>query len=238
MSKVPKWVGDTIEIVFRNQIHPVEVSAVEYLSDKLKKVVFKGNLGENPFTPGQVVKFRISDTEYRHYTPVKYDINQGICEVLFYLHGKGIGSIWAENLKIGDFSKILGPGGFLKYKEESKYHFLWGDETSLGLFKCLKESILQNQQEYLCLLELEKEHHNWVSLSGLTADVIDKSEEDLQTYLNDFNEKCWKNWQNATFYLSGRAGSIQSFRKMLRKKGVKSQNIQTEPYWANGKHGL
>ncbi|HBG41466.1 MAG TPA: hypothetical protein DDW85_08645 [Porphyromonadaceae bacterium] len=33
-----------------------------------------------------------------------------------YLHGKGIGSRWADALEKGDEIKLIGPGGSLKYK--------------------------------------------------------------------------------------------------------------------------
>lgn len=242
MPKIAKWIGDSIETVFSSLIYPARVTQVEYLSDRLKRVRFEGSLGKKGFTPGNVVEFRVTDTDYRHYTPSIYDQTNGICEILFYLHDKGVGSQWAGKLKVGDEMKLMGPGGRIKYDKKNKYHFFFGDETSIGLYLCLKHAAHQNNHEYLCILELDEAHKPWPELLGLSAEVVEKSSanpgQNAAALLEEMQGNCWTVWQHATFYLTGNARSIQAFRKELIVRGVKSKQIQTEPYWVEGKRGL
>ncbi|MFT3823913.1 MAG: siderophore-interacting protein [Chitinophagaceae bacterium] len=246
MPSIPKWLGDTMETVFSNFLHPVEVTNITSLHPRLKKVRFEGDLSRATFTAGNVVQFRVNNNDYRHFTPCLLDKEKGICEILFYLHDKGPGSEWADKLQTGDKLRLRGPGGHLQYRSDSKYHFFFGDETSLGLVQCMKQQIHENQQEYMCLLELENDFSKWPSFAGIVADVVHKSSlepavEAIQ-WINlflDMDNVFWNRWQEmATFYLTGNAQSIQAFRKALREQGVASSQIITQPYWAEGKKGL
>ncbi len=237
--------GDTMETVFSSFLHPVTVTETVYLHPKLKKIRFEGDLSRARFTAGNIVQFRVSDKDYRHYTPLLFDADSGICEILFYLHGKGPGSRWADALQAGDTLRLRGPGGHLQHQLHNKYHFFFGDETSLGLFHCLKQSIEEHQQEYLCLLELENGYSTWPSLSGVNADVVGRSASapasEAIRWINlflDMDNVFWHTWQQAAFYLAGNAQSIQAFRKALRAKGVTTRQIHTQPYWTEGKKGL
>jgi len=242
MPRIPKWLGDTMEVVFNGMIHPVEGSSVEYLSLNLKKIVMAGDLSGTKFTPGNVIEFRVNDHEFRHYTASRFDRQQGVCEMLVYLHGKGEGSRWAESIKAGDRLKMMGPGGKINYRYAHSHHFVFGDETSLGLFACLKEAALENDHPLYCLAELEENYSGWPELVHVPAEVVGKS---FATPALPATEKIsalgglfWQEWRDAAFYLTGRARSIQAVRKELLSQGVSMKNIQTEPYWAEGKKGL
>lgn len=245
MPKAPKWLGDTMETVFSSHIHPVTVSEVNYIDPRLKHVRFEGDLSRTDFSPGQVVQLRVSDTEYRHYTPAFFDKKNGICDVLFYLHGKGPGSSWAASLEKGQTIKFRGPGGRLKYNQSAKYHFMFGDETSIGLFQCIKNAVNESRQEYLCVLELENEFANWPDFANLSAEVVAKSHDnpaaeavEILDSVSTPDSVFWEVWKDATFYLAGRASSIQVFRRKLKELGISGRQIKTEPYWAEGRSGL
>lgn len=238
MPKIPKWLGDTMETLFSAMIHPVSVEDVVMLDTTLSKVRFRGDFHKARFNPGNVVEFRINETDYRHYTPSVFDSEQGLCEILFYLHAQGPGSAWAEQLQKGDKVNLMGPGGNLKYREEYKYHIIFGDETSLGLVECLKTAINANSQEYLCVLELDDAHRHWPALAGLSADVVSKSAENPAREAIHYLDGLSAHWKEAVFYLSGNARSIQALRKALIAQDIKSSQIRTEPYWSPGKKGL
>ena len=234
-----------MESVLGSQMHAVTVSEVTYMDPRLKRVRFRGDLSGTRFLPGQVVQLRVSDTEYRHYTPSFFDKENGVCDVLFYLHGKGPGSEWAEGLCEGQTLKLRGPGGRLKYNSSSKYHFMFGDETSIGLFECIKDAVNSNNQEYLCILELENEFVNWPDFAKLSAEVVSKTTENpaseaiaILASVSTTESVFWDVWRDATFYLAGRAKSIQYFRKALKERGISGSQIRTEPYWEEGKRGL
>ncbi len=242
MPSLPKWIANGTEVLFSLMMHPVTVSQIEYLDDDLKRVRFSGDLHSASYVPGQVIEFRINDTEFRHYTPAYYDQEQGVCDVLFYLHDYGPGSQWAERLQVGDTTKLMGPGGKMRFQPEHQYHFIFGDESSLGLCSMLKSAADAQHQEYLCLLELAQAHCHWPNLINLQADVVTKSNQSpaqaAVQVLRDMQGNLWETWQRATFYLTGRAKSVQAVRQALIKKGVGAKQIITFPYWADGKTGL
>ncbi|MEM9673173.1 MAG: siderophore-interacting protein [Bacteroidota bacterium] len=242
MPSLPKWIANGTEVLFRSMMHPVEVSQIEYLDDELKRVRFAGDLRSTSYAPGQVIEFRVNDTEFRHYTPAYYDQEEGICDVLFFLHDYGPGSQWADTLKSGDTTKLMGPGGKMRFQSEHQHHFIFGDESSLGLCTMLKSEVNEQQREYLCLLELDEAHQHWPELVNLQADVVTKSDQhparEAVRWIQEMQGRLWDTWQQAVFYLTGRAQSIQAVRRRLIERGVGAKKIITFPYWADGKKGL
>lgn len=240
MPKVPKWMANAMESLFSGSYHPVRVTAVNYLAGHLKKVRFEGDFSKlgKPFTPGNVIEFRVTDTEFRHYTPSFFDPDQGICDVLFYLHGKGPGSSWAEKIGVGDGTKLLGPGGKIKFDDQVSKHLCFGDETSLGLLKCMSDEA--SKRNHLCqsIAELDPAHAEWPGLLELKCitvskdllAVVQEAISRIEAYRNDPAD--------TAFYLTGNARSIQVIRKYLTDRGVPGRRIHTEPYWSEGKAGL
>jgi len=242
MATVPKWLGDTMEVVYQRFMHEMVVTDIEYLDEKLKRVRFEGDLRKVKFIPGYVVKVRVNDTEYRHYTLSAFDTTVGYCEIVFYLHGMGPGSSWAEALRMGDKVKLLGPGGKLHYSESKENHFLFGDETSLGWMKCMEEEAERREEFFFGFAELDEPHQDWASRLGSSVKIVEKSSDNpaqpVIDILKEWEEDFWETAGNTVFYLTGRTKSIQAFRKFLLSKGISSNRIKSEPYWAEGKSGL
>lgn len=244
MPTIPKWMADAMQAVFSGMYHPVKVVAIEELSVKLRKVRFEGDFSKSkrPFVPGNVIEFRISDTEFRHYTASHFDAKAGVCEVLFYLHDKGPGSKWAAALKTGDALYLLGPGGKIKYNNASQFHIAFGDETSLGLFMCMAAEAKRRGHSFACIAELDKENNHWPAMLQLEPMMAVKDEEmkatDAIHYLHHYLQNNPIVKAQTIFYLTGNAQSIVSVKKFLLNNGFDSKQIQTEPYWAKGKKGL
>jgi NADPH-dependent ferric siderophore reductase len=242
MPHMPKWMGNVVETVFKRFIHDVTVSDVTYIHSNLKKVTFTGDFSTIDFKLTQAVAFRVDDIHYRNYTPNFFDSEAGICSVCFYLHGNGPGSTFASRLRVGDKLKMIGPRGKSLYEAESKYHFFFGDETSLGLFNSLKTEIHANQQEYLGVLTLHPDLFDLPDKLDLMLDVVPKDAampyEHSAAYLNDLQGKLWDVWRVSTFYLTGNANAIKGVRKVLLTKGVPPRNIRAQAFWAEGRQGL
>jgi NADPH-dependent ferric siderophore reductase len=241
MPRVPKWLGDAVDVVFSNFLHPVTVVETEYIHPELRRISFAGNFRSIDFKPAQAVAFRVTDTHYRNYTPMSFDQESGRCSVYFYLHGNGPGSHFARRLQPGDQVKMLEPRGKALYRVGSKYHFFFGDETALGLFNSLTQAVHANSQEYFGVLELREACATLPDKTGIMLDVVPRSDipaEHAITYINTLHERVWHVWQTATFYLVGNANAIKAFRKALLLKGVAAGNIQAQAYWAEGREGL
>lgn len=243
MPKVPKWMANAMQSLFSGLYHRVIVTEVTDFTKGLRKIRFEGDFSKlkKEFIPGNVIEFRVSDTEFRHYTPSYFNLKEGICEIFFYLHDQGPGSKWVENLKNGVSLHLLGPGGKIKYSAGLKTHIAFGDETSLGSFICLKNETEKRGDLFLGIAELDIEHQNWTDLLHLDVFTVPKKEDQSAAEAILKIEELLKeglNKNETAFYLTGNAKSISVVRKFLRQNGFASKNIQTEPYWAKNKQGL
>lgn len=238
---MPKIIGDFMETAFSNKICKVSVASVEMPSANIKIINFKGNFPHVKFRIGQAVVIRIDDTNYRNYTPSKWNSENGTFEVIFHIHNNGPGSECIKNLKVNDQITVGLPRGFKVYDKEAKYNFFFGDETCISVFKSMKDEINRSENNYLGILELDSISEDVPKKLGLIVDVVPKSINKAEfaiKALQKLDAEVWNLWQKGCFYLMGNAKSIQAFRKVLREKGVANKNIHTQPYWAEGKVGL
>ena len=241
MPSVPKIIGDFMELTFSSKICKVSIASIISTSPNVKTITFKGTFPSVKFKIGQAIIIRVDDTNYRNYTPSKWDSDLGIFEVVFHIHGNGPGSHFINNLTLNDKVTVGMPRGFNIYKQESKYHFFFGDETCISVFKSLKDEINNDDSNYLGILELATVSIDELKNIGLAVDIVPKSENKAEFAIMELNKldgKIWDLWQNGYFYLMGNAKSIQAFRQALKEKGVQSKNIYTKPFWAKGKVGL
>ena len=241
MPRVPKWIGDAMENIFASKILPVTVTETEYLTPQIKRIRFEGDLAHAGFQAGYAVSFRVNDTDFRHYTPLAFNKEEGYCDIIFHLHGNGPGSLFADRLKTGDQVKMMAPGGKKMYREDSPLHFFSGDETALGLFLSISERVLERSGQYTGILEVETGAQLPPSLQ-LTPYILDRNSKDKATLvsgcLDEIRQDMGNLWQDMTCYLAGNASSIQMVRKGLLARGVSSRNILTQAYWTEGKIGL
>lgn len=242
MPKMPKWIADKSEKIWNQYYHSVKVTHLHCYNPKLKLVQFVGDIPEN-FLTGQVVEFRVSETEYRHYTPYLYNVQKGICEIIFYLHQKGPGSIWANDLKVGDDVKLIGPGGKMNYQFTATHHFVFGDETSLGFMLAMEQEALKQKHTFAGIVELTPEHIDWMQYwekSKIKA-VESSWQQPAQNCIDRLSKadnSFWSVADETFFYLTGRTKSIQKLKKFLIAKGISNKQIRTYPYWTEGKKGL
>ncbi len=228
-----------MEAVFKSKMHTVRVTAVEYLHSRLKWVRFEGDFADLRFDIGHAISFRVDENNFRNYTPSVFDAEQGVCEVIFHLHGHGPGSLFADQLKEGDVMRIVEPRGRGVYRENN-YHFFAGDETTVGLYESLRHKINQQQQNYLGILEFADIAEVPSSLDT-SLEVVRKGQEygvSTMNYLKELHPRIWNLWKEGNFYLSGNAQFIQRIAKGLRDAGVRNRNIIKQVYWAEGKIGL
>lgn len=241
MPKLPSWLANTMEKVISNKIYQVEVVETKMLSSNLKCVTFKGDFFDAKFIPGNEVLLRVNANEYRHYTLSGFDEAHETCEVIFYLNRQGPGHHLAVNIQKGDQLKLIVDRAKVKYNQASNQHFFFGDETSLGLYESLGKKVIDEDLEYFGVLELQEENLNSVEHLKLLIDAVPSDlnapAKNAITWMDNMHPLCWEMWQNATFYLTGRAKSVQQFKRYLKQRGVSFRQIITMPYWEMGKVG-
>ncbi|RUT72502.1 oxidoreductase [Flavobacterium cupreum] len=241
MNSMPKIIGDFMELAFSKKICKVNVSAVTMLSENIKLIRFNGHFPQVKFKTGQAIIIRIDDTNYRNYTPSKWNSEEGWFEVIFHIHKNGPGSYFVENLRPDDQLTVGMPRGFDFFKREEKYQFFFGDETCMSVFKSFQHEINARENNYLGIMELDPVAMEVPNHLGLIVDTVPKSVNKAEfaiDILHQLDSRIWELWKDGYFYLMGNAKSIQAFRKALKEKGVSNKNIYTQPYWADGKIGL
>lgn len=240
MPRMYKWLGDLSEKFFSSYYKQTIVSEVEYYDKKLKRVRYKGEELKNVnWQPAQEIEFRVTDTEYRHYTPMLWNKKEGYTDVLFYLHNKGPGSLWADKLEIGDKVTLIGPAGKFVANKNHKKVIMMGDETSLSTYYGMQE-LLKPNNNVICVLEMGKERASWADKIGLKSIILNNNTDEIGKQSEIWLKKFIQNSdaKEYIYFLSGNANTIKILRRILIKIVINSKQIFTHPYWAKGKKGL
>jgi len=235
ISRIPKWIGDWLE----SATGPlVKVLEIHYITPSIKKITFQGNISKMDFIIGGASVIRVSETEYRNYTVAYHDIEKGTIEVIFHIHGNGVGSTYISTLKTGDELYISIPRGHRAYDPKVKQYVFFGDETTLGLACSLFTVMKQNGDQFQFIFELDNANKNVPNLLGLENHTI---------FVKDgsFSSEIWlKNlpifqtpdFKNTNFVLTGNVRSVQALRRVL--KNLNTGKILAQGYWLEGKKGL
>lgn len=235
MPQIPTWLADTMTTAATPRLRQAVVANIAMITDSLKQVTFRGDFDHENFLPGKVVRFKVNDVHFRHYTLSSFNKQQGLCTVLFYLHGNGPGSQWASGLQTGQQVAFCSGECRMYYNWKAKHHFFFGDETSIGLFNWYKTTALACSHEYFGVLELQPQHEPALAALKLMVDWVPGSMEapakHAITWMEEMHPDCWANWKGATYYLAGRAKSISRFKHYLLNKGVEPKQLRMDVYW-------
>lgn len=235
ISTIPKWMIG----LFGNKLSPnVKVVETAFLSLQVKKIRFQGDLSEWDFSIGYASVIRVSETEFRNYTVAYHDKESGVFDIIFHIHGNGVGSKFIDSLQVSDELFISPPRGKKLYEQNEKQQFLFGDETSLGVACALLPLLKKNNHQFQFYFELDETNKSVPELLELeNYTVFPKN--------NSFRNEKWiaalplfqtHEWNTANFALVGNVKSVQTFRKVLKDK--KRGNIYSQGYWLEGKKGL
>ncbi|MGN7783861.1 FAD-binding oxidoreductase [Niabella sp. 22666] len=216
----------------------MRVLETSYISPQIKKIRFQGNISKWNFQMGYASVVRVSETEFRNYTVFYHDKENGIFDIIFHIHGNGVGSKYIDTLQTNDELFISQPRGKVLYDPSIKQQFFFGDETSLGIAVALCSLLKSNNYKFQFYFELDEENKN-------VPELLELENYTVFTKNGSFiNEKWVSNlplfqtdeWSTANFALVGNAKSIQTFRKVLKYKN--QGNIYSQGYWLEGKKGL
>lgn len=235
ISSIPKWVSHLFGKAMRPNVKVLETS---YISPQIKKIRFQGDISKWSFKIGYASVVRVSETEFRNYTVVYLDKEKGIFDIIFHIHGNGVGSKYIDTLRPNDELFISPPQGKILYDPVIKQQFFFGDETSLGIAVAFFSLLKSNNHKFQFYFELDEgnkhvpellELENYTVFTKNGSFINEKWISNLPLFKTD-------EWSTANFALVGNAKSIQTFRKVLKNK--KQGNIYSQGYWLEGKKGL
>ncbi|MFD2037514.1 FAD-binding oxidoreductase [Belliella marina] len=235
ISSIPKWVGDLFESALRPNAKALEIS---YISPQIKKIRFQGDLSKMNFEIGYANVIRVSETEYRNYSAAYYNKEKGIIDIIFHIHGNGVGSQYIDTIKTGDEIYISPPRGKKIYDPNVKQQFIFGDETCLGVASSFLPYLKKNNHQFQFYFELDGENKNVTELLGLENFTVFPKNGSFRNekWINNLPLFKTSEWKTAGFVLIGNVKSVQTFRKVL--KNNMSGKIITQGYWLEGKKGL
>lgn len=237
ISKLPKWAADLTE-KSSSIMSDMKVLEVDYISSNIKRIRFQGDISRMNFQIGYANVIRVSDTEFRNYTASYHNIREGILEIIFHIHGKGVGCQYIDGLQPKDELRISIPRGKKMYDETIRQQFIFGDETSLGLACSILPILQMNKHQYQFYFELENENKNAPKLLGLdNYTVFPKTDTFKNTqWISELPVFNAGEWNTASYILTGNVKSVQTFRKILKDQS--RGNIVSQGYWLEGKKGL
>lgn len=235
ISSLPKWVSN----LFGSTMRPnVKVLKTSYLNPQIKKIRFQGDISKWSFQIGYASVIRVSETEFRNYTVAYHDTKNGIFDIVFHIHGNGVGSKYIETLQINDELFISPPRGKKLYAQKVKQQFFFGDETSLGVAFAFSPLLKKNNHQFQFYFELDEANKNVPELLELENFTVFAKNNSFRNekWINDLPLFKTDEWNTANFALLGNVKSVQTFRKVLKDKT--QGNIYSQGYWLEGKKGL
>ncbi|MBL7499598.1 SIP domain-containing protein [Frankia sp. CNm7] len=239
MAKLPKFLADYTE----RRGFSTEVSEVTDLSAALRRVTFESpSLCAQEFSPCDVTAFRVSDNDFRHYTPEWIDRDKGRASILFHRHHdpKAPGITLVDALRPGNEITWCGVGSAKSFRWTSPAAAVaLGDATTVGLMVALAERARAEGRSFLAVLELDAADCS-AAQTLLPDAVVLPAKEEPGTALDDWVASAtFDDFTPEAIYLAGHGQSIQRQRQALSSRhGLDRKSIRTQPYWATGKVGL
>jgi NADPH-dependent ferric siderophore reductase len=239
MPSAPKWMNDALEGLMGSLVQTCTVVETAYLNSHIKITQFKGDLSGFSFAIGYAVAIRVNDTDYRNYTPVFVDVEQGTFEIIAHLHGMAPGSTFFDQLTVGDTVRITLPRGQKQYDQKAVQQVIVGDETSLALVCSFLPELKKNGHRFQFYFELEEDNKDVPGLLGLEHYTVFPKNGLFrnENWIHDLPVLNTSEWRSANFILTGNVASVQAFRRVLKRKQVAGK-IYTKGYWLEGKKGL
>ncbi|HVV03750.1 MAG TPA: hypothetical protein VHC96_05970 [Puia sp.] len=111
---------------------------------------------------------------------------------------------------------------------KGKYHFFFGDETSIAFFDNARKGIRFPEKRYIGVLEMEECYKPLPEQLGLLLDVVTPkgiSAEQAIQYLHGLESELWQLWKGGIFHLAGRLNIILPFQNELTRMGIPDERI-------------
>jgi len=188
------------------------------------------------FHPGDKVQVLLPGRDVRTFTPLRWDREAGVTELLVYHHADTPAGAWVRELAVGDVCRFIGPQRSLRLAGPGPV-VLFGDETSCALARALAAV---PGVELTCVLEATAPADLRAALGDCAerATLVPRgaAEEHLPT-LVDHLRSARARHPGASLLLTGRAQAIQRVRAGLKALSLPAPTAN-RAYWSAGKTGL
>jgi NADPH-dependent ferric siderophore reductase len=223
---------------------PAVVVEHEPLGANLTRLVLSSPAFASATTdPCDVTAFRVSRTDFRHYTPAVLDQGRRELTIIVHRHGEGLGEELVAGWSVGDDVKVCqwsSTRGF-RWHDTADPVVLLGDATVISLAMAFAERVALEGRRALTVLEVDAGDVEATQRLVPDATVLAAGHEPgsaLDDWLAE-NAETITSLSHPSVYLAGHGQSIQRQRALLREAcALDRRRISTQPYWATGRSGL
>lgn len=240
MGKTLGIIADRVEA----QSIPAVVVAHEELGAHLTRLVLSSEEFASATTdPCDVTAFRVSRTDFRHYTPAVLDAALRELTIIVHRHGSGLGEDLIAGWSVGDDAKVCrwSSTKAFRWPDAGGPVVLLGDATVISLAMAFAERAAEEQRTTLLVLEVDAadvEATQMLVPSAVVVAAMDEPGGSLDAWLVGHRDRV-ASLDAPIAYLAGHGQSIQRQRTFLRDVcGLDRRQVRTQPYWATGTSGL
>jgi NADPH-dependent ferric siderophore reductase len=193
--------------------------------------------------PCDVTAFRVSRTDFRHYTPAVLDQARRELTIIVHRHGEGLGEELVAGWSVGDEVKVCqwsSTRGF-RWHDTTDPVVLLGDATVISLAMAFADRVAREGRRALIVLEVDGA--DVAATRTLVPDAVVLAAGHgpgaaLDAWLAEHAHEV-EALPHPVVYLAGHGQSIQRQRSFLREAcSLDRRRISTQPYWATGRSGL
>lgn len=218
----------------------VHVSKIETITNQFIRIELSGEpFKKVKWQPGCKIQVDVSGSfSFRTFTPLAVDAEAGKLSFIVFRRSGHLATDWVDSLKLGKRCEVFGPRESLNLINVPSRVAIFGDETSIGIAKVLKDQ--SNQAELFFETSAETDVSQvFETLQIKPASVVQSVAS--QSHINELVLKIVEMNKIKPFemvFLTGRAKSIQTLRTKLKEHKIESSKFKTKAYWADGKSGL
>jgi NADPH-dependent ferric siderophore reductase len=240
-TRTPPAPGRVSRALIRMFMKPARIVQAESLGEDVRLITMASPAFRNlQWTPGDKLQITMGSAFVaRTYTPVEWDSVEGVTRIVAFAHGSGPGSEWVRRTAPGDTCHVFGPRSSLDLTRATPACVVLGDETSIALAYALSCSRAEGNARYLLEVgDVANVREVLTRLSLAHVELFARSAYDQHLETMAGRLSAFADDDATTFILTGKASSIQRWRRALNAKRVRAARIMTKAYWAPGKTGL
>lgn len=222
------------------------VVETEMVARQMKRVRLAGKEFRHlNWKPGQQIRLKVDSFTKLHdavrtYSIWRYEPDEGIIDLLMYMHGEGPGSAWVEKVKTGDVATFVGPTGKFVLDETAPYYLFAAEETGAVAVQAICQKLPATARA-LGVLEADTAGDEIPPLPGRVFPWVYRNGKPASptSGLVDAVKRLELPAEPGLAYIAGETQSCVAIRNyLLNEKGWPKKNIQTKPFWEAGKTGL
>ncbi|NIJ37428.1 NADPH-dependent ferric siderophore reductase [Sphingopyxis panaciterrae] len=224
----------------RMTVQPSRVASVDHISPDFTLIRLEGELFRaGQWTAGDKIQLAVAPGPIgRTYTPLSWNRQRGVAEVLVYLHGDAPGCDWARRLTAGQDLQVVGPRPSIALNALEQPTILFGDETCFGLALALHNLPGAANIRYIFEVGDAAQTESVLTSLGLHNALLYERRPD-DSHLEAIGNE-WDRLASGagSLVLAGKASSIQFVQRANRASSARIHQVKTKAYWAPGKRGL